>query len=271
MRASPAAQPQPLVVALAGGELASAGPRPCRRSAPRTARRSAASARSRARARSPSRPRVQGLGRRLQVDLGLARPGDAVQQQAVAPARPRGSRAAPPAWSARQRRRARGARRPTRAAARGATTRGAIATSPRPSSRRSAAVSARREARQRAQQLALAVGQPLALRDAAARPPAYSARLARAIPSAGAGATAPAPGSSVLARDPQRELDEVRRQRRLEHARAARRRSCSERLGEPGHDADHVAAAERARRAPIRRRRRPGARSRTARAARGPW
>ena len=83
-RASPPAQAQPLVVALAGREprvqdgdgVAEAGAK--RASGLR------ASARSRGRARSTPRPRASAASAAAQVDLGLARAGDAVQQQLAA-------------------------------------------------------------------------------------------------------------------------------------------------------------------------------------------
>ena len=91
-----------------------------------------------------------------QVDLGLARAGDAVQQQPLAGRRAARIAASAASWSAVSG--GGSARRAPTAACIGArrTTRGAIRTRPRASSRRSAARSRAGEARQRCQQRALA-------------------------------------------------------------------------------------------------------------------
>ena len=184
----------------------------------------------------------------LQVDLGLARAGDAVQQQARRRARPRAIAAQRRLLVGRQRRRARAAR-PDRRRARGArrTARGSIATRPRASSRRSAGEVAAGEARQRVEQRALAVGQRARpRRGGRAGLPPTAPSSCRVPLRRQQRATAPARGRAVLARHPQRELDEVA----AAASRSSTRRGATSvvlgaRRPGPVTTPTHVAAAER--------------------------
>ena len=208
--------------------------------------------------------------RGLQVDLGLPRAGDAVQEQprrrAPRPGSRRARRAGRP--SGRPGRAARRARRPRRAAARGARRAGRASTSPRASRRRSAARSAPAKRGSVASSARWAAVRRSC--GAGGRPAvAHSAVLAR-VPFGGSSSDSARAGvEHVSARHPQREVDELGRQPRVEHA-PRRDDVVLAALGQPGDDAHDVAAPERDDEHRADRRRRRGARSRTARAARGP-
>ena len=118
-----AAQAQPLVVALARRRARSAAPRRCRRSAPGSAPTICGVSAISGHEHDHACGRRASVARRgAQVDLGLARAGDAVQQQPLAGRGARDRRPATARWSAVSSRRLarRRARRPRCARARGA-------------------------------------------------------------------------------------------------------------------------------------------------------
>ena len=187
-------------------------------------------------------PALERRGGGAQVDLGLARAGDAVQQV----------RCARRALDGRDRGllvgreldgRARldvGARRAA------ALARRSIATSPRASRRRSAGSCARGAHRQRVQQRALVVGEPLPVeRRVRAERPRLGARLARAG-AARAAARAPASSSTPSAiHSASSTRSAGTSSSRTPVGATSRSGASSDVLGEPDHDAVERLAAER--------------------------
>ena len=164
---------------------------------------------------------------------------------------------------------ARARRRRRRAAARGARRAARCSTSPRASSRRSAARSPPAKRGSEASSARWRSVRRSLLGDR---------RPTRCGPQRGLGARAlrrqqqrerARRRRAVLGRHPQREVDELGGQPRLEHA-ARRDRVVLGAVGQPGDHADDVAMAEGHDEDRARRRRPRGAGSRTARAARGP-
>ncbi len=208
----------------------------------------------------------QDLGGGPEIDLGLARPGDAVQQQPLT-RRGRDDGA--------QRRRLVGGQ--LRLGPRGADgdVQGRAAHDARGDLDEPARLEAsqRREIRageagQRVEQRALAVGEPrrsgllggaarrgVAARRGIAARPGVTARPSRAAPPRPQGGLGPGAlrrqqererarrGRAVLGRHPQREVDELGGQPRLEHA-ARRDRVVLGAVGQPGHHADDLAMAK---------------------------
>ena len=231
----------------------------------RSARRSAASARSRAPARSRP-PALQRRGGGAQVDLGLARPGDAVEQQRLGPAqrrsRPRarrrlvGGQAATPA--------PRGAHRagsPAAAAGRAARGRSGRA----PSRRRRVPWSAGASAAGSGAPAAQAASSAARWRLGAARPRRPARRSPAVVSSATSAVRRPprAPGRTgggdedqperprrgraVLVGDPLRQAHELGRHALLERLQRRRQALGRDRglLRELDDHAQHLAAAER--------------------------
>ena len=177
-----------------------------------------------------------------QVDLGLARAGDAVQQQPLARRRGHdraqrrglvgGELAAARARRRRRRARARGARRAAR-----------CSTSPRASSRRSAARSRPAKRGSDAQQRALAVGQALLRVDGAAVGAAHSAVLAR-VPFGGSTSESARAGVEQYSAAIHSARSTSSAGSRAVEDAARRDRVVLGALGQPGDHADDVAMAE---------------------------